>query len=102
MLEIFGGIGLRVLRATLAAGYVIRYCIYVECVGINRSQLLGAAAVQAHPTPKESSSVRAILGLFSRYKKFVQHSGSIAFPLNRLVRYFLIFSYHLLLLTLYA
>ena len=44
------------------------------------------AAVRDLPSPTDLSSLRAALGLFSYYKKFVLHFSSIAFPLNALVK----------------
>ena len=40
------------------------------------------AAVRDLPSPTDISSLRAALGLFSYYRKFVSHFSSIAFPLN--------------------
>ena len=44
------------------------------------------AAVRDLPSPTILSGVRAALGLFSYYRKFVQHFSSIAFPLNSLLK----------------
>ena len=44
------------------------------------------AAVRDLPSPTDLSSLRAALGLFSYYKKFVLHFSSIAFPLNALLK----------------
>ena len=44
------------------------------------------AAVRDLPAPTDSSGLRAALGLFSYYRKFVQHSSTIAFPLNSLMK----------------
>ena len=44
------------------------------------------AAVRDLPSPTDISSLRAALGLFSYYKKFVLHFSSIAFPLNALLK----------------
>ena len=42
------------------------------------------AAVRDLPTPTDLHSLRAALGLFSFYRKFVLHFNSIAHPLNQL------------------
>ena len=44
------------------------------------------AAVRDLPSPTNMSGLRAALGLFSYYRKFVQHFSSIAFPLNSLLK----------------
>ena len=44
------------------------------------------AAVRDLPSPTDISSLRAALGLFSYYRKFVLHFSSIAFPLNALLK----------------
>ena len=44
------------------------------------------AAVRDLPSPTDLSSLRAALGLFSYYRKFVLHFSSIAFPLNALLK----------------
>ena len=44
------------------------------------------AAVRDLPFPTDISSLRAALGLFSYYRKFVLHFSSIAFPLNALLK----------------
>ena len=44
------------------------------------------AAVRDLPSPTDISSLRAALGLFSYYIKFVLHFSSIAFPLNSLLK----------------
>ena len=38
------------------------------------------------PFPTDISCLRAALGLFSYYKRFVLHFSSIAFPLNALLK----------------
>ena len=43
-------------------------------------------AVRGLPSPTDISSLRAALGLFSYYRKFVLHFSSIAFPLNALLK----------------
>ena len=44
------------------------------------------AAVRDLPSPTDLSSLRAALGLFSYYRKFVLHFSTIAFPLNSLLK----------------
>ena len=44
------------------------------------------AADRDLPSPTDISSLRAALGLFSYYRKFVLHFSSIAFPLNALLK----------------
>ena len=44
------------------------------------------AAVRDLPSPTYTSSLRAALGLFSYYRKFVLYFSSIAFPLNALLK----------------
>ena len=44
------------------------------------------ATVKDLPSPTDLSSLRAALGLFSYYRKFVLHFSSIAFPLNALLK----------------
>ena len=44
------------------------------------------AAVRDLPSPTDLSSLRAALGLFSYYRKFVLHFSSIAFPLHALLK----------------
>ena len=44
------------------------------------------AAVRDLPAPTDLSGLRAALGLFSYYRKFVEHFSSIAFPLNSLMK----------------
>ena len=44
------------------------------------------SAVKELPAPTDVSSLRAALGLFSYYRKFVNKFSSIAFPLNRLLK----------------
>ena len=44
------------------------------------------AAVRDLPSPTDLSSIRAALGLFSYYRKFVLHISCIAFPLNALLK----------------
>ena len=44
------------------------------------------AAVRDLPSPTDLSSLRAALGLFSYYRKFVPHFSTIAFPLNSLMK----------------
>ena len=44
------------------------------------------AAVRGLPSPQNNSSLRAALGLFSYYRKFVLHFSSIAFPLDALLK----------------
>ena len=44
------------------------------------------AAVRDLPAPTDISGLRAALGLFSYYRKFVLHFSSIAFPLNALLK----------------
>ena len=43
-------------------------------------------AVKELPAPTDVSSLRAALGLFNYYRKFVHKFSSIAFPLNRLLK----------------
>ena len=38
------------------------------------------------PAPTDLSGLRAALGLFSYYRKFVPHFSTIAFPLNALMK----------------
>ena len=49
-------------------------------------QLDKLAAVRDLPAPTDVSGLRAALGLFSYYRKFVPHFSSIAFPLNSLLK----------------
>ena len=44
------------------------------------------AAIRDLPSPTDISSLRAALGPFSHYRKFVLHFSSIAFPLNALLK----------------
>ena len=44
------------------------------------------SAMKKLPAPIDVSSLRAALGLFSYYHKFVYKFSSIAFPLNRLLK----------------
>ena len=44
------------------------------------------AAIRDLPAPKYLSRLRAALGLFSYYRKFVPNFSSIAFPLNALMK----------------
>ena len=44
------------------------------------------AAVRDLPAPTDLSGLRAALGLFSYYHKFVPHFNTIAFPLNSLMK----------------
>ena len=44
------------------------------------------SAVRYLPSPTDLPSLRAALGLFSYYRKFVLHFNSIAFPLNSLLK----------------
>ena len=44
------------------------------------------SAVREVPAPTDVSSLRAALGLFSYYRKFVNRFNTIAFPLNRLLK----------------
>ena len=44
------------------------------------------AAVRDLPAPTDISGLRAALGLFSYYRKFVKNFSSIAFPLNALLK----------------
>ena len=44
------------------------------------------AAVRDLPAPTDLHSLRAALGLFSYYGKFVLHFNSIAHPLNQLLK----------------
>ena len=44
------------------------------------------AAVRDLPAPTDLSGLRAALGLFSYYRKFVPHFSTIAFPLNALMK----------------
>ena len=44
------------------------------------------AAIRDLSSPTYISSLRAALGLFSYYRKFVLHFSSIAFPLNALLK----------------
>ena len=44
------------------------------------------AAVRDLPAPTDLSRLRAALGLFSYYRKFVPHFSAIAFPLNSLLK----------------
>ena len=44
------------------------------------------AAVRDLPSPTDLSRLRAALGLFSYYRKFVPHFSTIAFPLNSLMK----------------
>ena len=44
------------------------------------------AAVRELPAPTDFSGLRAALGLFSYYRKFVPHLSTIAFPLNALMK----------------
>ena len=44
------------------------------------------AAVRDFPAPTYPSGLRAALGLFSYYRKFVPHFSTIAFPLNALMK----------------
>ena len=38
------------------------------------------------PAPTNLSGLRVALGMFSNYRKFVQHFSTIAFPLNSLMK----------------
>ena len=49
-------------------------------------QLDKIAAVRDIPSPTDLSSLRAALGLFSYYRKFVPHFSTITFPLNSLMK----------------
>ena len=44
------------------------------------------AAVRDVPAPTDLHSLRAALGLFSYYRKFVLHFNTIAHPLNQLLK----------------
>ena len=44
------------------------------------------AAVRDLPAPTDLSGLRAALGLFSYYRKFVANFSTIAFPLNSLLK----------------
>ena len=44
------------------------------------------AAVRDLPAPTDLSGLRAALGLFSYYRKFVANFNTIAFPLNSLLK----------------
>ena len=44
------------------------------------------AAVRDLPAPTDLSGLRAALGLFSYYQKFVPNFSTIAFPLNALMK----------------
>ena len=49
-------------------------------------QLDKLAAVRDLPAPTDLSGLRAALGLFSYYRKFVANFCTIAFPLNALMK----------------
>ena len=49
-------------------------------------QLEKTRAMREMPTPKNLPTLRAVLGFFSYYKKFVSHFNSIAAPLNALLK----------------
>ena len=49
-------------------------------------QLNKLAAVRDLPAPTDLSGLRAALGLFSYYRKFVANFSTIAFPLNALMK----------------
>ena len=51
-----------------------------------RPQSDNIAAVRDLAAPTYLSSLRAALGLFSYYRKFVPHFSTIAFPLNSLMK----------------
>ena len=49
-------------------------------------QLDKTKAIREMPTPKDPPSLRAVLGLFSYYRKFVGHFSTIVAPLNALLK----------------
>ena len=57
----------------------------VNAYGI-RPQMEKTKAIREMATPPDLSSLRALLGLFSYYRKFVPHFSVIAAPLNKLLK----------------